>query len=46
MACSDWREMLSLERRTASSPCNIDSSRLCTCCPSVSESERTWFSMA
>ncbi len=46
MACSDWRVMLSLERRTASSPCIIDSSRLLACCPSVSESARTWFSMA
>ena len=38
--------MLSLERRTASSPCIINSSRLLACCPRVSESARTWFSMA
>ena len=46
MACSDWRVMLSLVRRTASSPCIIDSSSLLACWPSVSDSERTWFSMA
>ena len=46
IACSDWRVMLSLVRRTASMPCIIDSSRLCAWRPSVSESDVTWFSMA